>query len=93
MAFTITINFADDALASEIRNAYAKQFDYQDNVANPSYNPALPIDPVTNPVTIANPETKAQFRDRIIKREIKNCVKWYRYEIAKEAISIPDVAD
>ena len=68
MAFTITINFNDDTLNSEIRNAFASAFDYPDTIGGQP-----------------NPESKAQFRDRMIKRYIKDVVRQQRQETARRA--------
>jgi len=57
---TITINIPVDK-EDWVLNGLALRYNYTDNVANPSFNNELPEDPITNPTTIPNPETKAQF--------------------------------
>lgn len=74
MAWTITINFANDALNAESRNAYATAYGYQDTING-----------------APNPESKAQFRERMIKEEIKRVIKGERTKTAYNAVVVTEV--
>ncbi len=83
MAFTVTINFANDALNAEMKDAFAAQYSYQATIPDPN-------DPTK---TIANPESKAQFRDRKIKEYCKEIIKAHRTQTAKAAVVVAPVPD
>lgn len=76
MAFNITIGFQDDTLNNESKEAFARTLGYQPNLPDPN-NPEA---------TIPNPETKAQFRDRMIKRYVKDTIKAYRIAVIQESL-------
>lgn len=76
---TITI---PDAKVPEVREAFKATYNYQAIIANPSFDPNLPIDPVTNPETIDNPETEGQFFQRKIREWIRDVVKAYQAKVA-----------
>lgn len=66
----ITINIPVDK-EDWVLNGFAIRFGYQLKVTNPAYDNELPIDPVTNPQTIDNPETLPAFSKRMIIHMIK----------------------
>ena len=68
---TITINIPTDKEAW-VLDGFAIRFSYQLQVENPDYDPEQPIDPVTNPQIIDNPETLPAFAKRMIIHMIKN---------------------
>lgn len=58
---TVTFTFANKTKSFTVSAASATRFAAwaaaaYPTIPNPAYNPALPVDPVTNPVTIPNPE-------------------------------------
>lgn len=65
--WTLTVNFANDALNAEMRDAFADLYNYT------GFDPQ------------GNPETKAAFRDRMVKRHCKNTVALYREKLDQEA--------
>lgn len=67
---TITINIPVDK-EDWVLDGFAIRFGYQDLVANPAYDDQLPEDPITNPQTIDNPESKEAFAKRMIIHMIK----------------------
>ena len=68
---TITINIPTDK-EQWVLDGFKIRFGYPEQVANPDYDDQLPIDPVTNPQTIDNPETLPAFVKRMIIHMIKN---------------------
>lgn len=73
MAQSITITIQDDAKAVLLLNAVCFRFGYQDDIPNPLFDDQLPIDPIENPETIPNPQTKKQF----VKEQT---IIWWRQE-------------
>jgi hypothetical protein len=73
MAQSITITIQDDAKAIKLLNYFCKRFGYQDTIANPDFNSELAEDPVTNPTTIDNPESKKDYLKRYT-------IRWWREE-------------
>lgn len=68
---TITISIPDAAV-TRVTDAFTKQFAYQDTIPDPN-NPGA---------TIPNPETKAQFVQRMIRNYIKEVVASYEARVA-----------
>lgn len=87
MAFTVSVNFTQDALNAESKDAFAVAYGWTATVPDPASTPENPLPPIANPVS------KAQFRDQCVKRYIKDTVHWYRVKQAEAAIAIAPVAD
>ena len=62
---TISIN-VPDAVVSRASTAINLATNYQTMVPNPAYTPLLPLDPQTNPMSIANPVTPLAWVKQII---------------------------
>ncbi len=77
----ITFNIPDDKIQG-VRNAFADAYRYQAIIANPDFDPELPVDPVTNPETIDNPETKHQFFKRQVRQYVREVVKSFQAKSA-----------
>ena len=84
-----------DNQVSRIVDAFSANYNYQTQVANPSYDPELPIDSGNQPL-MTNPETQGQF----VRRQIRNFMKEnvVAYEKKQQIsglsqISPPDVTD
>jgi len=58
-------------------------------IPNPGYNPGLPIDPVTNPLTLPNPEPVLTFIDTLW-NGIKQDVRQYEQNQTKQVVPLPD---
>ena len=58
-----------------VEDQFALAYGYPVTVTNPAFNPALPVDPITNPQTIPNPQSKAAFMNKQLTRYIKDIVK------------------
>lgn len=56
-------------------------FNYQETIANPSYDPEEP----ESQETISNPETKAQFAKRMVIKYVKDCVKAHEGRVAVQS--------
>ena len=69
------IVYKDNAAKNKVEDQFALAYGYQATVPNPAFNSALPVDPVTNPQTIANPQSKAGFFNRQLTQYIKDVVK------------------
>ena len=79
----VTITIPDEKVA-DVRAAFKATYNYQSIIPNPNFDPQLAIDPVTNPQTIDNPETEAQFFQRKIREWIRDVVKAYQAKIAAQ---------
>lgn len=75
MPQSITITIQDDAKAILLLDAFCIRFSYQSDIPNPLFDDQLPIDPIENPLTIPNPETKKNFVKRLT-------IEWWRGEAA-----------
>ena len=79
----ITFSIPDDKIQG-VRNAFADAYRYQAIIANPDFDPELPVDPVTNPETIDNPETKHQFFKRQVRQYVREVTKSFQAKSAGE---------
>ena len=67
--------YKDNAAKNKVEDQFAIAYGYPVTVTNPAFNPALPVDPITNPQTIPNPQSKAAFMNKQLTRYIKDIVK------------------
>jgi len=77
----IIFSIPDDKIQG-VRNAFADAYSYQATIANPDFDPQLPEDPITNPSTIDNPETKHQFFKRKVREYVREVTKAYQAKTA-----------
>jgi hypothetical protein len=70
VAITFTMN--DDIQAQLLLDRFCLRHNYQETIPNPDFDSQIPEDAETNPSTIPNTETKAQFLKRITKNWWKN---------------------
>lgn len=82
MDVTITI---PPAKVQGVVDAFCYFGNYRNYIPNPAFNPDLPEDPVTNPLTLPNPETANQFAIRMLKEDIKKVYLRHQRILAKEA--------
>ena len=87
MAWTLTVNFVNDALNAESKDAFAVQYKWTATIADPASTPSVTLPNIPNPVS------KAQFRDQCVKKFVKDCVAWYRTDTAEKAIVVVAVPD
>lgn len=66
-----------DAEVARVVNGVCTHFNYSATISNPNFDPLLPEDPVMNPRTISNPETKKQFIKRMIRETV---IAWVKAE-------------
>ena len=78
------VEIPDDKL-NEVLTAMGAQYRYQAEVTNPDFDDQLPVDPVTNPQTITNPENIAQFVNRKTREWLTENVKAYNAKVAAAA--------
>jgi hypothetical protein len=78
------VEIPDDKI-NEVLNAMGSQYRYQAEIANPDFDDQLPVDPVTNPQTITNPETIAMFVNRKTREWLIENVKAHNAKIAAAA--------
>lgn len=83
MSWTLTINFANDALNAESKDAFAAAYGWTATVP----------DPADATKTIPNPESKAQFRDRMVKQYCKEIILSQRTKKAQDAVVVAPVPD
>jgi len=74
--------YKDNATKNKIEDQFALAYGYQATVTNPAFNPALPVDPITNPQTIPNPQSKAAFMNKQLTQYIKDIVKTAQVQAA-----------
>jgi len=86
MAFTITINVANDALQAEGRDAFVAKYGWEG---------ATVPDPANPGQTIANPRgnTKQKFLEYILKDFYKQVIKSHRNDVAQAAVVVAPVGD
>ena len=68
---TITV-FRDAAAKTKILQSFATVYNYQATVTNPAFDPTKPIDAVTNPQTIPNPQSQQGFFNAKVTQFIKD---------------------
>ncbi len=91
--FCITIADAD---VNRVITAMCGNSGYQSTVPNPDFDPALPIDPNTNPESITNPENSFQFANRMTRDFLMNNTVAYELKAEKAAVpkpTPPDITD
>jgi hypothetical protein len=67
--------YKDNAAKNKVEDQFALAYGYQATVINPAFNPELPVDPITNPQTIPNPQGKGVFMNKQLTAYIKDIVK------------------
>ena len=82
--FCITIADAD---VNRVITAMCHNYGYQSQIQNPDFDPALPVDPNTNPESIPNPEGSFQFANRMTRDYLMN--NTIAYELKKEKAAVP----
>ncbi len=71
-----------DADVERVMNAVAANYNWQENISNPEYDPA---DPDAYPEFIPNPENKFVFTNRMVRRFLSDHVQAYEVNLAKKA--------
>ena len=79
--FSVEINDAD---VSRVLDAIAINYNRPETVSNPSFDPSLP-ESESNLSIIDNPETKAEFSNRIVREFLSEHVNAYEAKAAKQA--------
>ncbi len=79
-----SIEIADTDVNS-VMDAVSANYNWPATIANPDFDPGQPVDPTTNPETIANPEDKFMFVNRIVRGFLQDHVTAYEIEVAKAA--------
>lgn len=78
--FTIEIGDSD---VERVLAAVCSNYGRQEEVDNPDFNVDLPIDD-TNRLKVANPETKPQFANRMVRKFLSDHVSSHERREAKE---------
>ena len=95
MAQEFCVDIAD-ADVERVITAMCANYNYKPEVPNPNFDPELPVDPVTNPENIPNPETRYQFTNRMGREYLMNNTVAYELKLEKEAVpqpTPPDITD
>ena len=89
------MDFYNNSIASQLttaqkqRVAPAFRAGYSANIPNPDYDPEQPVDPETNPETIANPQTENEYAigqlNTFLLQVIRNRVKDYERSLNEPA--------
>jgi len=91
--FCITIADAD---VNRVIEAVCANYGYQSTIPNPDFDPSVPEDPDTNPVTLSNPETSSQFANRMTRDFLMNHTISYELKTEQENVpqpTPPDITD
>ena len=84
-----SIEIADEDV-NRVMDAVSANYNWPSTVANPDFDEGQPISG-ENPETIANPENKFMFVNRIVRNFLQNHVTAYEVEVAKaEAAAAAD---
>tara|TARA_A100001515_G_scaffold118347_1_gene100559 strand:+ start:158 stop:448 length:291 start_codon:yes stop_codon:yes gene_type:complete len=78
-----------DADVDRVITAMCANYNYEAEVANPSFDPSQPSDPIHNPAKIPNPETRNQFANRMTRDFLINNTTAYELKKEKEAVPTP----
>lgn len=78
-----SIEIADQDL-NRVLNAIGSNYKRPEKVSNPSFDAEQPEDSETNPSQIDNPETLAQFANRIVRQFLAENVKAFEIREAKK---------
>tara|TARA_R110000744_G_scaffold311051_1_gene418664 strand:- start:38 stop:322 length:285 start_codon:yes stop_codon:yes gene_type:complete len=89
--FTITIADAD---VNRVITALCKNYGYQSDIPNPDFDPSETIH--TSPATIPNPESSAQFANRMTRDFLMDHTVAYELQLEKQNVpqpTPPDITD
>lgn len=84
---TITINIPVDK-EQWVLDGFKIRFNYQEQVDNPDFDSQQPVDAVTNPLTIPNPESLEAFAKRMIIHMIKSEANVGHNQVSMEANAV-----
>ena len=79
-----SIAIADEDV-NRVMDAVGANYNWEETIANPDFDPSQPVDPTTNPETIANPENKFVFTNRMVRKFLSDHVQAHEINIAKAA--------
>jgi len=88
---SFAIEIPDDQV-DRIITAVCANYNYNSQITNPDFDPALEdregedYDPSTNPQTIDNPETPTQFTNRMVREYLQNNTTAYEIQVAKAQV-------
>ena len=75
----------EDADVPRVLDALSASYGRRDTVPNPDFDPNQPEDLNLNLMEIANPESKAEFANRMVRRFLSEHVQAYEVKQAKAA--------
>ena len=88
---SFAIEIPDDQV-DRIITAVCANYNYNSQIANPDFDPALEdregedYDPATNPETLDNPEIPTQFTNRMVREYLQNNTTAYEIQVAKAQV-------
>ena len=88
---SFAIEIPDDQV-DRIITAVCANYNYNSQIANPDFDPALEdregedYDPSTNPETIDNSETQSEFSNRMVREYLQNHTTAYEIQVAKAQV-------
>ncbi len=83
-----SVNIDDDDVARVIA-AVCGNYGYQTQIENPSFDPSLPVDAITNPEHVTNPESESQFANKKTRDFLMENTVAYELRIERENIPKP----
>lgn len=91
-ATATTIEYKDAAGKATVIDAFCAAYGYAAKVPNPAFDGTKPEDPVSNPTTIDNPQSKQQFFNRHLTGYLRGIVENQRGEVERKKITV-DTSD
>jgi hypothetical protein len=72
-----------DVDINRVIDAVSSNYNWLEQVDNPNFDLSQPVDPTTNPETIANPEDKFKFTNRMVRQFLSDHVMGHEVNQAK----------
>ena len=87
-----SVNISDNDVGRVI-TAMCENYGYEAEVPNPSFDASIPVDAVTNPESIAKPETQSQFANRKTRDFLMQNTVAYELKVGRESVQKPTPPD
>lgn len=76
--------YRDNQAKNKVMQAFGDAYGYQANIPNPAFDSTKPVDPVTNPATIPNPQGLQVFFNKQVSNYIRDVVRGQLVKSAAE---------
>ena len=92
ISITVDLTVPDGVTVQDLRDRLEAGSSWSKEVSNPDFNPEQPVDPVSNPETIDNPETAQAFAKRYMANALRNALKAGKKRLAEQADSSDEIS-